>query len=383
MRHTAIPAGNLRRGGLAVAAALAVATTAAEAQLPATRIAGLAVSVAGERVVGAQVRVVGSASAPAVTSDDGAFEIFVLNDTVPRLVLRRIGFRPETVTVHLPQPAAPGLVVRMTRAVQMVRPVVVSATAEQHTVLSSIRERQRSGGNGYFAYRADFEKHGPSSFSDVLRRIPGVQIQRVRNFTEVRLRGNRCAPLYWMDGQPLLGIPFDPDLLPPQTIEAVEIYSSPGLVPPQFQGPRYAQGCGAIVIWTRQGERPVRAPKIGADSIIRLLDAHSLFVASEVDTPAKIVGMPEPEFPDSLHALGVGGSAVIEFIIEADGKLNKESVGVVSATHTRFADAARLAILEATFAPAMKAQRPVAQVYHLPVTFTAPGRPPKRAPERQ
>ena len=377
MRLAATPAGKLCLGCLVVAGALPAAT-AVGAQRPATRIAGLAVSVAGERVVGAQVRVVGSASAAAVTSDDGTFEIFVLNDTVPRLVLRRIGFRPETVTVHLPQQLAPGLVVRMTRAVQMVRPVVVMATTEQNTVLSSIRERQRSGGNGYFVYRADFEKHGPSSMSDVLRRVPGVQIQRVRNFTEVRLRGNRCAPLYWIDGQPLLGIPFDPDLVPPQTIEALEIYSSAGLVPPQFQGPRYAQGCGAIIIWTRQGERPVRTPKIGADSIIRLLDAHSLFVATEVDTPAKVVGMPEPEFPDSLRALGISGSVVIEFIIEADGRLNKESVGIVSATHTRFADAARLAILDATFVPAMKAQRPVAQVYQLPVTFNAPGRPPEQ-----
>jgi hypothetical protein len=45
---------------------------------------------------------------------------------------------------------------------------------------------------------------------------------------------------------------------------------------------------------------------------------------------------------------------------------------VVSATHIGFADAVRLAVLEATFLPAIKEQRPVAQVYQLPVTFTAP-----------
>jgi len=357
-----------------VTAALLMAAVRLSAQLPATRVVGLAVSITGERVVGAQVRVVGSANAPGVTGDDGAFELYILNDTTPRLVFRRIGFRPETVTVHLPQPAAPQFVVRMTRAIQMVRPVLVTATAEQNTVLATIRERQRTGGNGYFVFRDDFTKFGPGSFSDILRRVPGVQMQRTRNFTEIRLRGNKCAPLFWVDNQPLLGIPFDPDLLPPNTIEALEVYSSPSLVPPQFQGPRYAQGCGAVVIWTRQGERPVRPPKIGADSIIRLLDAHSLFATNEVDVPAKILSMPEPEFPDSLRAVGTGGSVVIEFIIEANGQLNKESVGVVSATHTKFADAARLAVLEATFAPAMKAQRPVAQIYQLPVTFAPPTR---------
>jgi TonB family protein len=362
-----------------LAAALTGVAVCLSAQGPATRISGLAVSASGERVVGAQIRVVGSANAPGVTGDDGAFELYVLNDTLPRLVFRRIGFRPETVSVHLPQAASPMFVVRMTRAIQMVRPVVVSATAEQNTVLASIRERERSGGNGYFAYRTDFMKYGPGSFSDILRRVPGVQMSRQRNFTEVRLRGNKCAPLYWVDNQPLIGIPFDPDLLPTSTIEAIEVYSSPSLVPPQFQGPRYVQGCGAIVIWTRQGERPIRQPTIGADSIMRLLDSQRLFATNEVDTPAKIVSMPEPEFPDSLRAVGVGGSVVIEFIIEANGQLNKESVGIVSATHTKFADAARLAVLEATFAPAMKAQRPVAQIYQLPVTFTPPASP--RRPE--
>ena len=358
-------------GAAALAASLAVS---AGAQLVQTRVTGTAVSPAGERVVGAQVRVIGSASQPAVTNDDGSFELFVLGDTAPRLVVRRIGFRPETVLVHIPQPAAPPLVVRMTRAIQMVRPVVVMAIApERNSVVSSIRDRERTGGNGYFAYRDDFMRNNPSQFSDILRRIPGIQLVRTaRNFTEVRLRGNRCAPLYWIDGQPLLGIPFDPDNLPPETIEAIEVYHSAALVPPRFQGPPYAQGCGAIVIWTRQGERPVRRPKIDADSIVRLLDAQRLFVASEVDTPAKVVSLPEPEYPDSLRAAGISGSAVIEFIIEADGKINRESIGVVSATHIRFADAVRLVVLEAVFTPAIKAQRPVAQVYQLPVTFTAP-----------
>ncbi len=363
----------------AMAAALATVLAAAlvapaGAQLVQTRLTGSAISVSGEWVVGAQVRVIGSANRPAVTGEDGTFELFVLGDTVPRIVLRRIGFRPETVVVHLPQPAAPALVVRLTRAIQMVRPVVVNAVSgETKTMVGAIRERQRTGGNGHFVYRDDFMKSNPSRFSDILRRVPGVSMARTqRNFTEVRLRNNRCAPLFWLDGQALLGIPFDPDLLPPGTVEAIEVYSSPSLVPPQFQGPPYAQGCGAIVIWTRRGERPMPRPTIDADSIVRLLDAQRVFVLSEVDTPAKVVSLQEPDYPDSLRAAGVSGSAVIEFIIDADGKLNKKSIGVVSATHIGFADAVRLAVLEATFLPAIKEQRPVAQVYQLPVTFTAP-----------
>jgi TonB family protein len=343
------------------------------AQLPQTRIAGSAVSEAGEKVVGAQVHVIGSANQPTLTNDEGAFEIFVLNTMAPRLVIRRIGFRPETLSVSLPMPVGP-FVVTMKRAIQMVRPVVVNATSgDQHSILNVVKERERTSGNGHFTYRADFMRSNPAKFSDILRRIPGISFGRTRTAAlAIRLRGNNCAPLYWLDNQPLIGVPFDPDVMPPSTIEAIEVYSGASLVPPQFQGPPAAQGCGAIVIWTRQGERPVRRPKISADSIAKLLDAQRVFVASEVERPARVVSIPEPEFPDSLRAAGVGGSAVIEFIIEADGKINKESIGVVSATHIKFADSARLAVLDALFLPALRNGHEVAQVYQLPVTFTPP-----------
>ncbi len=341
------------------------------------RVAGVALSSDGERLVGAEVRLVGSPSRGALTGHDGAFDLAVRGDTLPRFVIRRIGFVPETVTVRLPQAAAPALEVRLARAFQMVRPVVVTASnVGPNTTIALVRERERTAGTGYFVFRDEFMKNNPVQTTDILRRIPGVQLIRTPgNTNTVRLRENRCTPLFWIDGIALVGIPFDPNTQPPSTIEAIEVYSSPSLVPVQFRGPMGSDGCGSVVIWTRQGEYRVRVPRISADSIVRLLDAHRIFVSTEVDVPARVRTLPEPEYPDSLRAAGVSGSAVIEFIIEADGHVNVESIGVVSTTHQRFADAVRVAILEAGFSAALKANRPVAQVYQLPVTFTAPKRP--------
>lgn len=340
------------------------------------RVTGVAVVAGGERIVGAQVTVIGSAGSVGRTGDDGRFDVTGAG-TEARLVLSRIGFVPETVLVQLPQGSTP-LVVEMTRAVQLVRPVRVTAeVTEAASIEAMVRARERTSGNGYFLYRSEFMKLNPARFTDVLRRVPGVRVARsFRGTSEVRLRQNSCAPLYWMDGQPLLGVPFDPDNVPPQTIEAIEVYASASLVPVQFQGPPSAQGCGAIVIWTRRGERRAKRARIGADSLMRLIDAQRVFLASEVDTPARVVSIHEPDYPDSLRLAGVSGSAVIEFIIEANGTINEESIGIVSATHIHFAEAVRIAVLEATFAAAVRAARPVAQVYQLPVTFTAPRRPP-------
>jgi TonB family protein len=364
---------------LTVAAALASAAGwgVAGAQAAGVKVSGTVVSESGERVVGAQVGLMRSASRGTSTDDDGTFELFVLGDSTPRLLLKRIGFRPETVVVRVVAGEAAPLRITLARTIQMVRAVVVNAPAgSSDPWLAAVRDRERTGGNGHFVYRDEFMKSNPARFTDVLRRMPGIRINRnSRNATEIRLRNNRCGPLYWLDGQPLVGVPFDPDVLPPQTVEAIEVYSSPSLVPAQFQGPQYAQGCGAIVIWTRQGERPVRKPKINADSIARLLDAHRVFVAAEVDQPARIVSIQQPEYPDSLRAAGVGGSAVVEFIITADGKVDRESIGVVSATHIKFGEAVRVALLEATFFAAMRAGKPVAQLFQFPVTFTAPPKP--------
>ena len=357
-------------------ALLSIATPALT-QAPEGRVAGMAVSADGARIVGAEVRVVGSASRGTVTANDGRFELFIRGDTLPRILVRRIGFRPETLTVRLPQPTGATLEVLLRRSFQMVRPVVVTASGfGANTIIAQVRERERTAGSGQFLFRDEFMKNSPALLTDVLRRVPGVQLVRTpNNPMTVRLRENRCTPLFWVDGIALTGIPFDPNTQPPGTVEAIEVYSSPSLVPVQFRGPMGAQACGSVLIWTRQGELRVRAPKISADSLVRLIDAQRVFIATEVDVPARVRSMPEPEYPDSLRNAGVSGSAVIEFIIDADGNINTESIGVVSATHIAFAEAVRAAIVEAGFTPAMKAERPVAQVYQLPVTFTSPRRP--------
>ena len=39
--------------------------------------------------------------------------------------------------------------------------------------------------------------------------------------------------------------------LPPQDVEAIELYPGPSTTPPQFANRINANTCGAIVIWTR------------------------------------------------------------------------------------------------------------------------------------
>lgn len=355
--------------------ALGVVRRDARAQ-PTHRVAGTVVSEDGERVVGAQVHVVDAANHVALSGDDGRFEFYLLGDSVSRsIVVRRIGFRPETVTVRVPRPDDLPIEVRLVRTAQFLASVVVEGGAPDRMGTSAqVRERQKRSGNGRFVYRNEIARMQVSRASDILRRVMGVRITVDGvGRSEVRLRENGCSPLFWMNGTPLTAAPFDIDQLPPSAIEAMEIYPSAATVPLEFRGPLRVQACGAIVLWIREGERQPRRASISADSISRLVDASRVFLPQEVDSVARVLVMPQPEYPDSLYGARVPGAVVAEFIVDANGKIVLESIGVVSSSHERFGDAVRLALREATFRPAVRNGHPVAQVVQLSVTFKPPG----------
>ncbi|MGH7691031.1 MAG: hypothetical protein ACREN3_15610, partial [Gemmatimonadaceae bacterium] len=89
--------------------------------------------------------------------------------------------------------------------------------------------------------------------TDLLRRVPGVEIQRTRYGTRVVL-GNRfvrarpCAPQLFVHSMNYSG---NVDDFSPDDIEAMEVYTSIATVPVELQTAQ-AQSCGAIVLWTRE-----------------------------------------------------------------------------------------------------------------------------------
>ena len=354
--------------------AIGATTPAARGQTGA-RVAGVVVSEDGARVAGAQLRIGDAPNRAALSGDDGRFEFYVLGDPGSRtLLVRRIGFRPESLVVRLPRPDTALLRVKLVRAAQLLASVVVQGEASDLMSMSAqVHERQRRSANGYFVYRDQIARMDVLLTSEVLRSVPGVHIMVGSvGATAVRLRTNRCAPLFWIDGIPLSGMPFDVDQLPPSDIEAMEIYSSAATVPVEFRGALRAQGCGSIVIWTREGERRPKRSPISADSIARLVDAARVFLPGEVDSAARMLTIPRPEYPDSLYRAKVAGAVVAEFIVDPTGAIVQESIGIVSTSHALFGDAVRLALQGATFVPAVRRGHPVAQVVQLPFTFTPP-----------
>jgi outer membrane receptor for ferrienterochelin and colicin len=136
-----------------------------------------------------------------------------------------------------------------------------SAAAQSQTVVNQRRTRsgplegyyrrlQRHHG-GRFITREQLDQKTHESLSEILKAIPGVSAARVRGTTgAVRLRGETCRPVVWLDGTPLLAAEVDLDTMAASSFQGIEIYSGPASTPVEFTTPG-GSACGTIVLWSR------------------------------------------------------------------------------------------------------------------------------------
>jgi len=113
--------------------------------------------------------------------------------------------------------------------------------------------RRRDTGSGYFITRQDILERNPRWTSDMLRRVPGVQLGRSNSGTPlIRIRGSNCPISYFVDG--ILAPSFNIDNAAPQAVAGIEVYKGGAMVPARFRGSR--SPCAVIVLWTRDPGAP-------------------------------------------------------------------------------------------------------------------------------
>jgi hypothetical protein len=115
-------------------------------------------------------------------------------------------------------------------------------------------ERMRQRGGGRFIARQEIEQWRPTHVSDLLRRIPALDVRvgqvagrrlAVRLRQALSIRG-QCWSMFYLNGMPVESEAVD--MLDPDDIEGIEVYTT-GAVPAQFNA--VGSACGVIAVWLR------------------------------------------------------------------------------------------------------------------------------------
>lgn len=218
-----------------------------------TQLVGQVIDSLGRPISGAHVSVLPQQTLQAITSDSGRFAM----DSVPvgmvRLHVRRLGYVPTTFTAKLESGSIQEVKLRLSGMV-VVLPKVDVADTLAHPWLR-IFEQRRAQGRGVFFTRRDIARSQVRSMSDLLRRVPGVEMRRMQfGVPEVVFStggtggGKYCRPQVFVSSMNYSGRVDD---FNPDDVEAMEVYTTISSVPATLQTAR-AQSCGAIVIWTRE-----------------------------------------------------------------------------------------------------------------------------------
>ena len=239
--------------GAAVAALSGCPLFAASAQLLPATLVGVVRDSAGSPIPGVEVRFKGADFLSVRTNDSGGFRMINLPTGAASVSVRRMGFAPATAEVRLRSGRTDSLVFTLTALATTLAGVLVEDEYEARSrrLLAGFWER-RARGFGHYLTRADIERRAAHEFVDLARMVPSVSISTRGGRKTIRLNrgaGRDCPPQYVVDGMRIEN--GSPDEFTPQDVEAVEFYSGPATVPPQF-APRFnSYTCGAIVIWTR------------------------------------------------------------------------------------------------------------------------------------
>lgn len=232
--------------------------------LDAQRLVGHVVEEDADRAISSAAIVILNAEGReerSTTSDDSGWFQFAMAAPGPYTIrITHIAYTSYTSEgIELGRGETVEIRVRLGTNVIPLEPLVVTARSASTGRLAEYHRRLEKNAFGRFIVREEIERRPGARVTDLLRTQPGVTIETMRrgpferNLIAMRGGIGGCLPATYIDGvrvRQSSEAPID-DLLSPDILEGVEIYTVGATAPAQYQ----ATGtCGVVLFWTRQGE---------------------------------------------------------------------------------------------------------------------------------
>jgi TonB family protein len=95
-----------------------------------------------------------------------------------------------------------------------------------------------------------------------------------------------------------------------------------------------------------------------------------VFLAAELEDRPRIISIEEPKYPAVLQSAGITGRVVFDFVVDTLGRVNANSIKIVSSTNKAFEQPAVDALATAVFAPGKVQGAPVQVLVRQAISFT-------------
>jgi hypothetical protein len=251
-------------------ACLPAASAAAQSVLK-----GRIVADSGKRPIAAAEVVIAAPSRIVRSDADGRFTLGDLPAGRLAIRIRAVGFKPLDLEAEIGTADTVAVDFQLMAAPQQLAPLVVKENAAPRlSAKMEVFESRRRMGFGTFLDRAQLAKWENHSVSDAMRRTANLMLVARSfacggGFAATTGRGGgqrepcvdpntpRCYLAVYLDGlllwAPGMGPPPDVDQFQADRLQGVEVYVGPGQLPAELQ--QTGTICGAVVFWTRTGER--------------------------------------------------------------------------------------------------------------------------------
>lgn len=98
--------------------------------------------------------------------------------------------------------------------------------------------------------------------------------------------------------------------------------------------------------------------------------AGETYTSDEVDEQVQRIGGPDPRYPEVMRSIGIEGVVQLRFVVGTNGRVEANSIQVVSSTNKAFEQAAIDVIRQSRFSPAKMRGQPVRQLVQQTVRFS-------------
>jgi hypothetical protein len=219
-------------------------------------------------VAQARVTILETALATA-TDSTGTFRVARIPAGMRVLEIKMLGYAPLALPVEVIAGETLNLELALSPEAVVLKAVDIDAGTSDRALRGFTDRRAR--GTGRYFDEEELIRMQPRVFTDILRRIAGVQIQpgieRYGTGSSVQMgrnsggMGTRTCPVeFFVNGSPF---PSARDgninhYIAPEEVVAVEVYNGAAQIPQEFSSGAYNTRCGVVVIWTRSGPEKER-----------------------------------------------------------------------------------------------------------------------------